>query len=93
MKNHVQFLSFKTRTSGQFAPFFRCPILRKLDPAGGSAFRPRYRLAVRARHGQGPSTILSKFTPMVCVAFRETHSKATERHLPYGIIQSYTYQT
>jgi len=27
-----------------------------LDPAGGSAPRPRYRLALRARRGQGPST-------------------------------------
>jgi len=36
-----------------------------LDAAGNYAPRPPlYRLAARARHGQGPSTFLSKFTPM-----------------------------
>ena len=35
-----------------------------LDPAGALSPEPRYRLTLSAHHGQGPSTILSKFTHM-----------------------------
>jgi len=40
------------------------PHISTLDPTGGSAPRPRYRLALRARHGQGPSTFLN---PSLCL--------------------------
>jgi len=36
-----------------------------MDPTGGSTPDPRCRLAVGAYDGQGPSTILCKFTPML----------------------------
>jgi len=39
----------------------------------GAPPRPRYTLVLRARHGQGPSTSLSKFTPM-CAAHVEDES-------------------
>jgi len=79
MKNHVQFLSFKTRAVCPFlwmsdpqnavtfrgaSPLTPWPGALPLDPAGGSAPDSRYRLALSARHGQGPSTFLFKFTPM-----------------------------